>query len=133
VGEIRGGWVQNALATLAVTPAESTECNPHREAQVVGGRLGVVLRLVGRQRGSLGVINGFLCPGLGVAPGGGPWALEFYGGLAVSFMFGKRELHRSKNRFGAFYRKKRQSVYVTDFKSYPGIERLQNESSPACI
>ncbi len=81
-GAVSGGWVENSLTLRA----EAAEGHPQGEAQVIGGGLGVVFWLVGRQGGALGAVDGGLCPGLGVAPRGGAGAFEFDGGLAVGFV-----------------------------------------------
>ena len=64
VGEVVLGRVEDALALRA----EAAEGHAEGEAQVIGRGLGVVFRLVGRQRCAFGAVDGSLCPGLGVAP-----------------------------------------------------------------
>ena len=68
-------WERSSLAGSRMPSplrAEAAEGDAEGEAQMIGGRLGVVLGLVGRQRCAFGAVDGGLGPGLGVAPGG--WA-----------------------------------------------------------
>src|SRR5690606_689624 len=74
VAEIRGARVEDAVAVRA----EAAEGHAEGKAQVIRGRLGVEGFDVSGERRALGAIDRGLGPFLGVAPGRGAGALEFY-------------------------------------------------------
>ena len=78
--------VEDALAPLFARMAEAAEGDAEGERKVIGRRLGVFNRLVGRQRRALGAVDGGLRPFLGMAPGGGTGLAELDGGFTVGFV-----------------------------------------------
>ena len=66
--------------------AEAAESDAEGITQMVGGGLGIVLGVVGRERCVFGTVDSGLGPGLDATPTGRPRAAKFDRGLTVGFV-----------------------------------------------
>src|SRR4051812_12842696 len=92
--------IEDSLAVRAEASERDAEC----VAQVVGGRLGIVVGFVRRERFVLGAINDDLSPYLRETPGRRSGSDKFDGSLSAGFMTIKALLNPFPDRSNVFDR-----------------------------
>ena len=130
VGQRRRGRVTEDAFAVG---AEAPERDADGEGEMIGGRLGIVDGLVGRQRRALGAIDCELGPVLGVGPLRSTRQLELNGSFPTSFVLAERSRDRRNDLAGLALRQHRHSLNVAYSESDRGIQVADHSASESAV